>query len=51
MQRKEDGTVDRRTLKKDAAVHNEQWLPTKNGFVQMVFRPVKIVNGCVSTKK
>ena len=51
LQVKNNGTVDRRTLSKNFNPEASQYLPTKNGFVQIVFREVKIINGCVSTKK
>lgn len=51
MQYKDDGSVDKRTLGKQMISDQGQMLPTRHGFIQMVFRPVKIVNGCVSTKK
>lgn len=47
---KKNGTVDKRTLR-DSQNFGGQLLPTKHGFVQMVFRENRIVNGCVSTKK
>lgn len=51
MQYKDNGDVDKRTLGKNRYLTDGQMLPTKNGFVQMTYRPVQIVNGCVSTKK
>lgn len=50
MQYKDNGDVDKRTLGKNRYLTDGQMLPTKNGFVQMVYRPVQIANGCVSTK-
>lgn len=51
MQYKDNGDVDKRTLGKNRYLTDGQMLLTKNGFVQMVYRPVQIANGCVSTKK
>lgn len=51
MKRKNNGTVDKRTISREVTPCGPQYLPTRNGFVQMEFRPVNIVDGCVSTKK
>ena len=51
MQYKDNGDVDKRTLGKNRYLTDGQMLPTKNGLVQIVYRPVQIANGCVSTKK
>lgn len=50
MQIKNDGSIDRRSLREVVKPADNQLLPTKHGLVQMVFRENKIVNGCVSTK-
>lgn len=51
MRHKDNGTADKRAGSREIVLRGSQYLPTMNGFVQMEFRPAKIVDGCVSTKK